>query len=66
MDERELLSLDTADFGSETRRLALEAYERDDWYGIYAWAKSWISNGGGLGPRARVGSERLGATRPDP
>src|SRR5918994_953932 len=47
LDESKLLSLNTADFGAETRRLALEAYESGDWYGIYAWTKSWITTGGG-------------------
>jgi hypothetical protein len=47
MDESELLSLNTADFGAETRRLALGAYENRDWYGVYAWTKSWITTGGG-------------------
>jgi hypothetical protein len=47
LDESKLLSLNTADFGAETRRLALEAYESRDWYGIYAWTKSWITTGGG-------------------
>jgi hypothetical protein len=47
LDESKLLSLNTADFGAETQRLALEAYESRDWYGIYAWTKSWITTGGG-------------------
>ena len=47
MDDSELFSLSTADFGVETRGRALEAYERRDWYGVYAWTKAWISDGGG-------------------
>ncbi len=47
MDPSDLLSLSTADFGAETRRLALEACERNDWRGVYDWTKSWIFRGGG-------------------
>jgi len=46
VDDQELLSLSTADFGAETRRLALEAYEQRDWQMVHGWTKAWISNGG--------------------
>lgn len=42
-----LASTNPAAFGSEARRLALEAYEARDWRGIYDWTKSWITSGGG-------------------
>ena len=42
-----LASTDPAAFGAETRQLALNAYEAQDWHGIYEWTKSWITSGGG-------------------
>ena len=42
-----LASTSPVEFGSETRRLALEAYDARDWQGIYDWTKSWITSGGG-------------------
>jgi hypothetical protein len=47
---KRLTALATSDpnaFGAEARQRALEAYDRREWYGIYAWTKSWITSGGG-------------------
>ena len=47
MEPDDLLALSAADFGAETRRLAIDACGRDDWRGVHDWTKAWISRGGG-------------------
>ena len=35
--------------------LIRDAVERDDWYSVYMWSKSWVSQGGATAPDAWLG-----------
>lgn len=46
-DREPLSAADTAAWGAECERLALEALRAGEWRGVYEWTKSWIARGGG-------------------